>query len=78
MRLLILSDPHYAGPTERRRVGHEASAIGNPALRTLAGAYRRFIWLADPYNQNHLLDRALARAPDCDLLVANGDYTLDT
>ncbi|MCB1128191.1 MAG: metallophosphoesterase [Verrucomicrobiae bacterium] len=76
--VLVLSDPHYAGPIEQGRPGHEAKAVSNPVLRRLLGAYRRHIWLRDPLAHNHLLDRFLATAPPADLVVGNGDYSCDT
>lgn len=78
MRLLILSDVHYACDAEKARRGHEAAAIGNPFLRTFARLYRRHIWLDDPLAWNHLLDRVLNECPTPDLAVANGDFSVDT
>lgn len=53
-------------------------AIRNPFLRLVAHCYRRYIWLADPYSHNRLLDRIVAAEPCPDLVVANGDFNLDT
>jgi hypothetical protein len=78
MSLLVLSDIHYASPAEQARRGHESAIIRNPVLRLAARFYRRYVWLADPYGQNHLLDEAIALNPSPEIVVANGDYTLDT
>ncbi len=76
--VVVLSDPHYAGPLERERPGHESKAVANPFLRVLLKCYRRYIWLRDPLVHNHMLDRFIQRAPEADLVVANGDYSCDT
>lgn len=78
MRLLVVSDPHWAGPRERLRRGHERAAIRNPFLRAAAAVWRRGFWLADPLAHNHRLDRILEREAEADFAVANGDYTVDT
>lgn len=77
-QILILSDIHYAGLEESRRVGHEARAIGNPLLRLLARAYRHCIWLRDPFAHNHLLDEVLSVEKRPDMVVVNGDLSCDT
>ncbi|MBM3879162.1 MAG: hypothetical protein FJ387_05515 [Verrucomicrobia bacterium] len=74
----IVSDLHYAGPGEQARPGHEPQAIPNPLLRALVRAYRHFVWLRDPLAMNHLVDRFLDEADPADLVVANGDYCVDT
>lgn len=76
--ILIVSDIHYAGDAERERVDHEARVVSNPLLRQAIRAYRRYIWMRDPFAQNHLLDAFLARADSPDLVVSNGDYSCDT
>ena len=78
MKLLVLSDVHFASDAEKARAGHEARAIGNPLLRTVAQLWRRAVWLRDPSAHNHLLDAILRRNPDPDLVVANGDFTIDS
>ena len=78
LKLLIVSDLHLAGPAEQARRGHEARAIGNPALRAAAGAWRRFVWLRDPLAHNHRLARIIAANPAPGLVVANGDFTVDS
>lgn len=76
--LLICSDIHYAGPTERLRVDYEARGIRNPIVKRLIGFYRRHFWLRDPFAHNHLLDRLVEECPEPDLAVANGDFSCDT
>ncbi len=78
VRLLVLSDVHYAGASEQARRGHEARVIRNPLLRLAAHWYRKYVWLADPYSHNPLLDRIVAAEPCPDLVLANGDFNLDT
>ncbi len=78
MRLAVVSDIHHASPAEKLRRGHESRAIRNPALRGFARAYRRFFWLADPLEHNHLFDEFLRRAGGAEHVVANGDYSCDT
>ncbi len=78
MRILVVSDIHYATEGEQARRGHEARAIGNPLLRGAARAWRHWVWLRDPLAHNHRLDRIIAANPNPDWVVANGDYTLDT
>ena len=77
-KLLIVSDLHFAGPGEQARRGHEARVIGNPLLRSLANAWRQGVWLRDPLAHNHRLGRIIRENPDPDLVVANGDFTVDT
>lgn len=77
-RLLVVSDPHFAAPAEQARRGHEGAVIRSRFLRALAHAYRHWIWLRNPYDQNHLLQSALDQAPPASLTIANGDYTIDT
>jgi 3',5'-cyclic AMP phosphodiesterase CpdA len=74
----VLSDVHFASAAEQQRRGHESRAITNPVLRALVMAYRHFVWLRDPFAHNHLLDAFLARRPDADLVVVNGDLSCDT
>jgi hypothetical protein len=78
MRLLVVSDLHYAGDSEQARRGWERRVIAHPVLRAAAGLYRRFLWLRDPTAHNHRLDAFLARAGGADLVVANGDYSCDS
>ena len=78
LKLLIVSDLHHAGPGEQARRGHEARVIGNPLLRTAAHAWRQMIWLRDPGAHNHRLGQIIAANPAPDLVVANGDFTVDS
>jgi hypothetical protein len=72
MKLLVVSDPHWAGPAELPRRGYEARAMPHRMQRILAAAWRKGFWLADPMAHNDKLDRILALNPDPDLVVANG------
>ena len=78
MRILVLSDIHYACAAEQARRGYEHRAVDNPLLRLALRGYRHFIWLRDPVGQNHLLDKFLDRTGSPDLVIANGDYSCDT
>jgi hypothetical protein len=78
VRLLVVSDLHLAGPRERMRRAHEAKAIGNPLLRLVARAWRQGFWLKDPLAHNDKLDRIVALNPDPEVVVANGDYTVNS
>ncbi len=76
IKLGIVSDIHYAGPLERGRGNdYELRALGNPLLRLFIGFHRRFVWLHNPLNQNHLLDKFLSQAKGFDYVIANGDYS---
>ena len=77
-RLLVVSDIHFAGPAEQARKGFEARAVPNPGIRMALRAYRKYVWLDDPMAHNHRLDAILQREPAPDLVVGNGDFTLDT
>ena len=59
-------------------MGHEGRAIANPLLRSIARAYRHWIWLRDPFAHNYLLEQVLLQEKDPDLVVANGDFSCDT
>jgi hypothetical protein len=77
--LAILSDVHYASAAEQERGGnYESLAILNPLLRLAVHAYRRFIWLNEPFKKNYLLDRFIERNPGPDYVIANGDYSCDS
>jgi hypothetical protein len=78
VRLLVVSDPHFAGPGEQQRRGYEARAIRGLFQRTLAKAWRRWFWLREPMDHNDKLDAILRRNPDPDIVVANGDYTVNS
>src|SRR5512139_3481902 len=75
----IVSDIHYASAAEQARGrDFEFRTIANPLARACARAYRRFLWLREPFRQNHLLDRFLEVRETFDYVVANGDYSCDT
>ena len=77
--IAVVSDIHYASAAERVRGNdYEFRAIHNPLLRLVVRLHRRFIWLRDPLNQNHLLDLFLNEAGDFDHVIANGDYSCNT
>lgn len=78
MQVLVVSDLHWAGPSEQRRRGYEQAVIRDPFQRLLAAAWRKGFWLADPMAHNHRLDRIVERNPSPDVVVANGDYTVDS
>ncbi len=76
--VLIVSDIHYACAEEQARPDYELRYIQGRLTRCLLKNYRRFVWLYRPLHQNHLLDQFLDTAPAADLVVANGDYAVDT
>lgn len=78
MRVLVISDLHYAAEVELGRQGHELKVISNPALRLMAKGFRHWIWLRNPQAHNHRLDQIVSANPDPDWVVANGDFSLDT
>jgi len=78
MRVLVVSDIHYASAAEQERRGYEAAAVPAGWQRTLLRAYRRHVWLRDPFAHNGLLDRFLAQTGEVDLVVANGDFSCDS
>lgn len=78
-RIAILSDVHYAGPTEKAEGDdYEHRVIENPLLRFVLRQYRRNVWLRYPLQQNGQLDRFIADVPDVDFAIANGDYCCNT
>lgn len=78
MKVVVFSDPHFAGADEKARHGWERRVISNPALRVSAWAYRRFLWLADPTAHNHQVDALLTSAGQPDWVIGNGDYSCDS
>ena len=77
--IAVLSDIHYAAAAEQARGGdYESRAISRPMVRLAVGAYRRFIWLNEPFQKNYLLDRFLERSEEPDYVFANGDYSCDS
>lgn len=77
-RVVVLSDVHFAGPTEQTRRGYEIRVIRRPLARWLVRAWRRVVWLEDPFAHNPLLDQFCAAAGEPDWVVANGDYSCDS
>lgn len=78
-RIAILSDIHYAGPTEQQRGNdYEYRDLVNSLQRWLCRCYRHHIWLRNPLNHNNLLDQFFARVGEPDHVFALGDYTCDT
>ena len=77
-RLLVLSDIHYSSLGERDRGHPENAVICNPFLRISARMFRHFIWLRDPHAHNSLLDSFMAQAGEPDVVVAVGDYSIDS
>jgi len=51
--VLILSDPHFAGPAERARRGYELACAPNWVVRQLLALYRGCYWLRDPLGMGH-------------------------
>jgi hypothetical protein len=76
--LVVLSDIHYASEAEKARNRHESAAIDRIDLRLMAKMFRYFIWLRDPHAHNHLLDRFLEQTDSPDLVVVNGDFSVDS
>ncbi len=75
----IVSDIHYAGAAEQARGNdYEYRDLSNPLVRSALKLHRRFVWLRNPLNQNHLFDRFLEHASSFDFVVANGDYSCNT
>lgn len=78
-RIAILSDVHYAGPTEGAEGDdYEHRVIKNPIIRFLLRQYRLNVWLRHPLRQNGQLDRFIADVPEVDYAIANGDYACNT
>ncbi len=74
-KIAILSDVHYAGPTESTAGDdYETRDLEPRWLRLLLRLYREHIWLRYPLRQNPQLDRFLAGVGDADCVIANGDY----
>jgi len=75
----IISDIHYAGPAERARGNdYEWRDLANPFLKLLVRFHRRWLWLRNPLDQNHLLDRLVENGQPFDYVIANGDYSCDS
>lgn len=78
LKLLVVSDIHYAGPREQERTGYESRTCSNPLQRALLRLYRENLWLKDPLGHNHFLDWFFEMCGEADLVVANGDYSCDS
>jgi 3',5'-cyclic AMP phosphodiesterase CpdA len=81
MRIVILSDVHYASAAEQARgEDYEFRDLSNPLLRLIVRIYRRYYWLRHPLSQNYLLDRFLDQATPLnpDYVIANGDFAVNT
>jgi hypothetical protein len=78
MRVLIVSDIHYASPAEQQRPDYEAASFERRWQRGLLRFYRHYIWLRDPFAHNGLLEQFLELAGPADLVIANGDYSCDS
>jgi hypothetical protein len=76
--LVVVSDIHHAGPAERARTGFESRSIPNLFQRFLAQTYRGVVWLRDPLGHPRKLEAFLAAAGEPDLVVANGDFSVDS
>ena len=75
-KIAILSDVHYAGPTERATGDdYETREIASLPLRWALRLYREHVWLRYPLRQNPQLDRFLTGVGDVDYVIANGDYS---
>ena len=78
LRIIVLSDIHYAGLAEQAR-GITESRVQQAALtRWAAKAFRHYIWRRDPLAHNQGVDRFLAACGAPDWVIANGDYSCDT
>lgn len=77
-RLNIVSDIHYAGPAERARGDYRGRHISPRWLRLPVRFWQHFLWERDPFAGVGLLDRFVSKAPDADLVIANGDYSCDS
>jgi len=77
-RILVLSDVHYACEAEEARGEFEIEAVEDPVARAWVTAWMRHVWMRRPGPQNVLLDRFIRDAGDADLVVANGDHTVNS
>jgi hypothetical protein len=77
--LLILSDIHFAAAGERARGSdYELAPIKKPLVRFIAGCLRHYVWMRDPMARSPQLQVFLDKAKPADLVIVNGDYTLDS
>lgn len=78
VRLLVVSDIHFAGDAEKAR-GHPRDGLTRHPLKlALMRTWDRLVWMPDPLAHNGLLDRFLSDAPSADVVVANGDFSVDS
>ena len=67
IKLIIVSDIHYAGAAERARGNdYELKAIRKPFTRLVAGLYRHYVWMRHPMDRGLLLEElevALSELP---------------
>ena len=78
MTLVVVSDIHYAGDAEKARGHPRAGLTRNPLTQAFMSTWDRLLWLRDPRAHNHLLERFAAAAPAAELVIANGDFSLDS
>ncbi|MDA7915997.1 metallophosphoesterase [Verrucomicrobia bacterium] len=78
MRILILSDIHYACDAEKARGDFRTKGITNPITRFIVGRWSDWLWEGDPFEKNEAFHRFLDRDYNVDLVVANGDYSADS
>lgn len=78
LHILVASDFHYAGPTERRRRGYESRGLRPWWMRWYVRAYYRWVWMADLTAHYVQLEQFLHLAPPADWLIVNGDYSCDS
>ncbi|MBC8001073.1 MAG: metallophosphoesterase [Opitutaceae bacterium] len=73
----IVSDIHYAGEAEQAGYQRRPQTVKNPFARLAIRSFRDYVWLRNPTGQNHLLHQFFNRAPQTDLVIANGDFSCD-
>lgn len=78
LRLLVLSDVHYASAAEKTKGRREFEVILNLPLRLLVKCFRHYLWMRHPHAHNELLDRFMEQAGQPDWVIANGDYSCDS
>lgn len=78
LQILVASDFHYAGPTERGRRGYESRGLQPWWMRWYVRAYYRWVWMADLTAHYVQLEQFLHLAPPADWLIVNGDYSCDS
>ncbi len=68
--ILIISDPHYAGPAEQARRGYELACAPNWVVRGLLAFYRGCYWLHNPLGNGPFLDAILNRCGKADFFFS--------